>query len=209
MARTCTVCTHPKREEIDAALVAQEPIRDIAGRTGTTKSALDRHRQHVAAGLVKAKGAKEEARAETLLDTIRGLAADAHRIRAKAEEAEDLRTALDAIGKLTKIVELLVKLRAESSEDAAPLHFVVTMSDGRISSHREVDVPAVDVAAPSLPPAPEEPAPAADDVELHGPARRREVRPYVPPPPLPPAPVAAPRPPSGWKPFVPRGGFDF
>ncbi len=169
MARTCTVCTHAKRDEIDAALVAQEPIRDIAGRTGTTKSALDRHRQHVAAGLVKAKEAKETARADSLLDAVRGLAEDAHRIRRKAEEAEDLRTALDAIGKLTKIVELLVKLRSDvrEAEGKAPLRFVVTMSGGRISCDRASEVPVTDYSvsspAPAAAPAFEETSPAATD----------------------------------------------
>lgn len=120
--RTCSVCIHPKREEIDAALVSQVSIRDIAGQTGTAKSALDRHRKHLAPSLLKAEGAKEEARAENLLDTVRGLAVDAHRIRARAEKSNDLRTALDAIGKLTKIVELLAKLRvgADASDDAVP-----------------------------------------------------------------------------------------
>lgn len=117
--RTCTVCRHPKREEIDAALVSQVPIRDVSGRFGATKSAIDRHQKHLAPALLKAEGAKEEASAENLLDTVRGLAADAHRIRARAEKANDLRTALDAIGKLTKIVELLAKLRASDASEAA------------------------------------------------------------------------------------------
>lgn len=210
MARTCTVCTHPKRGEIDAALVAQEPIRDIAGRTGTTKSALDRHRQHVAAGLVKAKEAKEETRAETLLDTIRGLAADAHRIRAKAEEAEDLRTALDAIGKLTKIVELLVKLRSEGKEPEEPLRFVVTMADGRMASTPAAEIPvaAYVVSPPVAPPAPaREPAAVAPEVLA---ARERRPRPPrmqeedAAPPPEPVTPPDWPRAPR-WKSAFTKG----
>lgn len=207
MARTCTVCTHPKREEIDAALVAQVPIRDIAGRTGTAKSALDRHRKHVSSGLMKAKEAKEEARAESLLDTIRGLAADAHRIRAKAEDAEDLRTALDAIGKLTKIVELLVKLRAEATEEEEPLHFVVTMTDGRMTSSPAPETPGTSYGVSPSAPALEPPgARAADVAEPPRPSRRPEA------PPLPPLlPPAAPRRhPSGRRSaLVPPGGFDF
>ena len=30
---TCTVCRHEAREAVDAALVAGEPLRDIAGRS--------------------------------------------------------------------------------------------------------------------------------------------------------------------------------
>lgn len=117
--RTCTVCRHPKRGEIDAALVSQVPIRDVSGQFAVTRSALDRHRKHLAPALLEAQGAKEEASAENLLDTVRGLAADAHRIRARAEKANDLRTALDAIGKLTKIVELLARLRASDAAGEA------------------------------------------------------------------------------------------
>lgn len=213
MARTCTVCTHPKRDEIDAALIAQEPIRDIAGRTGTTKSALDRHRQHIAAGLVKAKEAKEEARADSLLDAVRRLADDAHRIRRKAEKAEDLRTALDAIGKLTKIVELLVKLRSEVKEPEEPLRFVVTMADGRMASTPAAEIPvtAYVVSPPVPPPAPApEPAIVAPEVlaareRRPRPAKPREEDAPPPPPPSPPPLRSGPR----WKSFVPKEGFTF
>lgn len=114
MARTCTVCTHPERDALDAAIVAGEPYRGVARRAAVSPDAVERHAaRHLPAVLTKAEDAREAARAGSLLDTIRDLAADAHRIKAKAEEAEDLRTALDAIGKLTKIVELLAKLRGE------------------------------------------------------------------------------------------------
>lgn len=215
MARTCTVCTHPKRDEIDAALIAQEPIRDIAGRTGTTKSALDRHRQHVAAGLVKAKEAKETARADSLLDAVRGLAEDAHRIRRKAEKAEDLRTALDAIGKLTKIVELLVKLRSDvrEAEEGAPLRFVVTMADGRMASAPATEIPvAAYVVSPPVPPPAPAPEAATVAPEVLA-ARERRPRPAKPreedAPPPPPPPPAAPRLRSGprWTSMIPKEGL--
>lgn len=49
MARTCTICSNPQLQEIDQALVAGGSIRDIAGRFGISRSALDRHkRDHLA-----------------------------------------------------------------------------------------------------------------------------------------------------------------
>jgi hypothetical protein len=48
--RTCSVCGHPQRPEIDQALAAQESYRDIAGRFGTSKFALQRHRHTHAPG---------------------------------------------------------------------------------------------------------------------------------------------------------------
>lgn len=42
----CAACNHPKREEIAAALLAGEPLREIAKRfAGVTRSALQRHRE--------------------------------------------------------------------------------------------------------------------------------------------------------------------
>jgi hypothetical protein len=66
--QTCLTCRYEAREAIDAALVAGEPLRDIAGRTGLSKSSLDRHkRDHLSATLVKAAEATAYAKTVTLL----------------------------------------------------------------------------------------------------------------------------------------------
>jgi hypothetical protein len=44
MSRTCTVCRHPDRNDIDAALRAGTPYRDIARRFQLSKDAISRHR---------------------------------------------------------------------------------------------------------------------------------------------------------------------
>lgn len=49
MPRTCTVCRHPERHDIEADLRAGTPCRDIARRHNISKDALLRHRvNHVA-----------------------------------------------------------------------------------------------------------------------------------------------------------------
>lgn len=45
MGRPCTICTHTERAAIEAGLEAGQPLRDIAGAYGTSKTALHRHRQ--------------------------------------------------------------------------------------------------------------------------------------------------------------------
>lgn len=40
----CSICTNPQRAEIDKALVAGESLRDIAGRFGTSRTTLGRHK---------------------------------------------------------------------------------------------------------------------------------------------------------------------
>lgn len=46
MAR-CSICGHPEREAIDAALVAGIPLRTVAARYRVGKSALARHKEHI------------------------------------------------------------------------------------------------------------------------------------------------------------------
>jgi hypothetical protein len=44
MPRTCTICRHPERPDIEADLRAGIPYRDIARRQSISKHALSRHR---------------------------------------------------------------------------------------------------------------------------------------------------------------------
>ena len=105
MPMTCRVCGHRKRLEIDRALLEGQSLRDIARRTGTTASSLQRHKaEHLTRSLVKAHEAREVARADSLLDDVRTAVGRAERLYGVAEdildkalEAEDLKTALNAI----------------------------------------------------------------------------------------------------------------
>jgi hypothetical protein len=45
MGRTCTICVHPARATIDAALETDRSLRDIAAQFGVSKTALHRHWQ--------------------------------------------------------------------------------------------------------------------------------------------------------------------
>jgi len=113
----CSVCTHPDRAAIDAALVAGGSLRDIAGRHGVSKSAVDRHRdQHLPARLVKAREAEDVGQADTLLGQLQQLQTDARRIGRKAEDGGDLRTALAGIRELVRIVEITAKMVGELDE---------------------------------------------------------------------------------------------
>jgi hypothetical protein len=62
MPRTCTVCGPPERHAIEKALVAGGAYRDIAGRYGLTKSAVERQKaEHLPVALVRGEAAREEA----------------------------------------------------------------------------------------------------------------------------------------------------
>ena len=77
MPRTCLACTSPEREEIDKALVAGEPLRNISKRVSISPAALLRHKNHVAQAIVKAADEQEENHALDLL-------AEARRVRDRA-----------------------------------------------------------------------------------------------------------------------------
>ncbi len=60
MPRACTVCTHPKRDEIDRAIVAGEPNRRIASHHDVTERAVRNHKAgHLPAKLVMSQNAAE------------------------------------------------------------------------------------------------------------------------------------------------------
>ncbi len=110
MPRTCTVCTHSERADIDQALLGGQPLRDIAGRFGTSRSALLRHKKaDIPATLAKAKQ-EEEVRAETLYDRLKAINRETAEILAEARESGSLGIALAAINRVERQLELEARL---------------------------------------------------------------------------------------------------
>jgi len=71
MAKPCSICTHQERNAIDRALLGRVTLREIEGRFGVSKSALDRYRrQHVGPALANAIARHEELNAEKLASWI-------------------------------------------------------------------------------------------------------------------------------------------
>jgi hypothetical protein len=111
MPRTCTVCTHEDRAGVDSALLSGESFRNIAKRYGTSTTVLHRHKQdHLPPSLLKAQEIEEVASADNLLGELRALQRRTLGILDKAEEAEDLKTALSATREARGNMELGAKL---------------------------------------------------------------------------------------------------
>jgi hypothetical protein len=167
---TCRACGHKKRLEIDRALLEGQSLRDIARRTGTTASSLQRHKaEHLTRDLVKAHEAREVARADSLLADVRNAEARAERLYGAAEgilqralEAEDLKTALNAIraavdvmGEARQYLELRGELTGELpnvADGAANVPMVVKVLSVPRMPGVDEEIPAV--LERSLPPAP-------------------------------------------------------
>jgi hypothetical protein len=116
--RSCTVCVHAKREEIDRALVEGVSAAEISGRYRTVgERAVRRHRSnHLPAKLVMAEKAAQVAEADDLLEQVGDLQRRALAILDKAEEVGELKTALSAIREARGNLELLAKLLGELDE---------------------------------------------------------------------------------------------
>jgi hypothetical protein len=111
VSRTCTVCGHPDRPEIDKDLVNGTALRDIAGRFSISKSALERHKaDHIPHSLLKAQEVQDVARGDRLASELIELKDDVHRMKSKAEKAGDLKTALVAVDKALRALELQARL---------------------------------------------------------------------------------------------------
>ncbi len=118
MAQSCTICTHPQRRAIDAALVADASLRDIAGQFDVSKSAVDRHKaEHLPAHLVKAH---EQEDIRQAIDVVRQLKAINQATLGILKEARDMRKhaiALMAIDRVQKQIELQAKLIGQLQQE--------------------------------------------------------------------------------------------
>ena|SRR6266853_3348453 len=127
MPQTCTICRHRKRAAIDADLVAGVPLRRIAAQSGTSTGALQRHRCHIAAGVIHAAETCEEERGSSLLEKIHAMEAEAQRLGKKAESEGDLRAALLALRELGRAFELQGRMLGAFQPESAPATITVNI----------------------------------------------------------------------------------
>ena len=120
MPRTCAICHHAQRREIDEALLASESLRNVAKRTGTSFTALHRHKKsHIPRKLAKAKEVQEIVESDSLLERLRQLNHETQDVlrAARDEGNHDLR--LKAINRVEKQLELEGKLLGELNDGAS------------------------------------------------------------------------------------------
>jgi hypothetical protein len=111
MPNTCTVCAHTDSVLINEALVIERrSLRNIAKQFDVSYSAVNRHKQHIPELLVKAAEAMELEDAERLAIELNKVKEDVHRLKDKAEDEGDLRTALLGCDKALKALELQAKV---------------------------------------------------------------------------------------------------
>ena len=111
MPRECSICSHDEHHAINVDLLHRVSYRNITERYSVSKAALSRHSQeHIPELLLKAYEAIERDDAEDLADELVKVKADVHRLKERAEEEGDIRTALLGCDKALKALELQAKV---------------------------------------------------------------------------------------------------
>jgi hypothetical protein len=112
MSNRCKVCNHSQKAEIDQALVAGEPLRGVAERFGMHYSSLSRHKSHISEQLNKSLALREFnelQQGQSVLQQIESLQAKALDLLTQAENAGDIRTAIQAVRESRGCIELMAK----------------------------------------------------------------------------------------------------
>lgn len=128
MPRICTVCQHPKRGEIDSALVrGVSPYELESIYSDLKRAAIQRHKEgvHIPRKLLKAQEAQEISDAERIAGELEAVKADVRRLAQKAEEEGDIRTALIGCDRALKALELQAKL-AQIISDAPQVNVITS-----------------------------------------------------------------------------------
>jgi hypothetical protein len=106
----CTVCAHPSRPEIDAALVGRMPVGEVADTFGVSRHALGRHRDHVVELQVLPKEPTRGTDAASTIAQILDLEDELRLLLAKAKRANNRKEQLTIIDKLMVMIEFRAKL---------------------------------------------------------------------------------------------------
>jgi len=109
MSRLCTVCSHPQRVAIDAALVAhRHSYRKIAIEFGLVEASVYRHAMgHLPQALEEAKVKLD---AESLARRIGALNGYVSRVLKRGEKAGDDKLVLLAVGEGRRNIDSMAKL---------------------------------------------------------------------------------------------------
>jgi hypothetical protein len=137
--RTCSICTHERRAEIDRALVGGGSLRDIAGRFSLSKSAVERHGgEHLPARLVQAAEAEDVANAIDVVKQLKAINAASLSVLGDARKAGNGDLALKAIDRVQRQIELQAKLLGDLDE--RPVVTLVTAPEWLIVRAALLDV---------------------------------------------------------------------
>ncbi len=122
VGRSCSVCAHAARGEIDHQLLGRINVASITAQYGLTKSSIHRHREsHLKADLEKATESQQIMRGSDLLAHAHKLYDRATSLLDKAEKSKNIRDAVAAMREVREALELLGRLLGSFDGEAAKI----------------------------------------------------------------------------------------
>lgn len=126
MSNRCKVCNHLDKAKIDQALIEGESLRSVAERFGMHYSSLSRHKSHISEQLNKSLALREFnelQQGQSVLQQIESLQAKALALLTKAENAGDIKTAIQAVRESRGCVELMAKCSGQLAPEKVLIQF--------------------------------------------------------------------------------------
>jgi hypothetical protein len=111
--RTCTICKHPQRAEIDAAIVGRKDLQDVAKLYDVSKYSVQRHQTHVVELIARSPAGEDFGNALSLVGSIIKLEQETDEIFQKAKLSKDHKTCLAAIDRKQSLLEFRAKVSGE------------------------------------------------------------------------------------------------
>ncbi len=116
MTRTCSICQHPDRGEIDAALVAGTPYRSIAQQHAVSAAAMQRHKAHIPRAISQGHEAKAAAQSLDVVRQLKAINGIMWTLLRRARATGDAGTMLKAADRILRQLELQAKLLGDLDE---------------------------------------------------------------------------------------------
>jgi hypothetical protein len=139
MPRTCLACQSPRREEIDAALVTGEPLRNIAKHVSISVTAIYRHKEHVGAAIVKAQERRGERHEDNLHTQIGRVQAKLWAMLAKMEAEGDHRGAVVALREIRESLEAIDRMMTRAQGSPSEQDFNSRIREGIREGHKRAE----------------------------------------------------------------------
>jgi hypothetical protein len=130
----CKLDRHPRRDELDRAMVNGVDYRTICATFGASLGTLNRHKSCIKELLREAIQSGQAERGEqgsNLLARVEQLITTTEEILATAKTDKDLKAATNAVGAITRLLELLGRLDGSLMQSGGPglhLHLSKTVN---------------------------------------------------------------------------------
>ncbi len=111
MPRVCTVCAHGERAAIEQEIAVGTSAQKISALFRVSPDAVQRHKaEHLRPTLIETRHAADDERALDVIKQLRAINGASLRILHEAQQGQDPQTALKAVDRIQRQIELQAKL---------------------------------------------------------------------------------------------------